>query len=38
MSFIAPPGTEGENEENLAKLVTPESMQGAAKVKLPPPQ
>ncbi len=33
-----PPGTEGENEENLAKLVTPESMQGAAKVKLPPPQ
>src|SRR5260370_20054281 len=33
-----PPGTEGENEENLAKLVTPESMHGAAKVKLPPPQ
>jgi nitrile hydratase subunit alpha len=28
-----PPGTEGETEENLAKLVTAESMQGAAKVK-----
>jgi nitrile hydratase subunit alpha len=27
-----PPGTENETEEDLAKLVTPESMLGAAKV------